>query len=478
MYATVPVMYLVLIILFFERIVTYCGINASMAGRLNSAVFIQILIGIIWIVAIVLISIFIYFKNKAKNSIRSLPGKVLPEKFKFPWQEILLPDQCSIDGQLLPMFKILFLVLLIVIIVLFLKSMVFSIVYAVVPKMFSKQKNSNNKNDDNHMTLIFIIIIFFNLTLSFPFYFISTANSIVDTFRGDQSFTMKLKISFILRLVSIILQCFIFYILENGCWNILQKVMDFILCQKNTNSARGHADEPPSPNKHTEGSRQRADSDNGNVSSDEEGGNGGNPSNTAGPSPATKQSEANESDELEEKEDDVPEKPLLKHTPSTKEKTVTNSKLTETKNSSKKTTSNGAVTSAPKPATAVDQKPSKSTKIEKNHKPEPANIPSSSSEDDEVFIVDEKSNNKNQPTIVESNPPPIPRPPTHRMYSPKRHRGRRQHWTAKAQFSRSISTTTNPRYTKLPTNEPKPAETPNNHVKKQLTLTRVNSTPV
>ena len=515
MYATVPVMYLVLVILFFERIVTYCKSQSSILGKLKSALFIQVVIVLIWIVAIVLISVFIYLKNRAKNSVGSLTGKYLPKKWKLPLSEMLGVGQCSIDGQLLPMFKILFLVLLILIIVLFIKSTVLSFIYSFGTLSCFGRKEKGKTSANDHMTLTFIIILFLNLAFSFPFYFVSTANSIVDTFRGEQSFTTKLKICFILRLISIILQCFVFYTLDSGCWSLLQKIIDCVIKQKprpkrNINhNDRGRlpvpasdSDDSAEPSKTTGSTKKPAvpKSDSSSSSSSEETSSDdsddevftSDPEHVSGKAEKcakTKSTSTDSSDsddkgaKLPAKENNSSNKIVLKREQSIKDRPVT--KETKPKspqtNGLSKTTPPGKPTSPLKSPTKTDQKTSKSTTIEIPKKSDPG--ASSNSSPTGSANSSQSSDNKIQSTIIESEVRPIIRVPSSRVRSPRRYRSYQQHWTSRVRIPQSAPPiSTQPKYTKLPTNPTKSSETTDNHARKprehSSQRTRIHSTAV
>jgi hypothetical protein len=229
MYATVPIMYFVLLVLSFERITTHCKKSAN---KIFGNIFlIQPILFLAWIIGIVVTALFIYVKNRVKEPITYVLEKPIFKRFG-PLGTTVLSGRCSIDGQLLPAFKILFLILFILLIILIIKSLAYTVIYSFFTPSFCEKKKKDKKQNTDHRTLIFILILLLNLVFSFPFYLISTANSILDAIQGNKPFPMSLKISFILRLLSIILQCFVFLTLESNSWSLLNKLLHYINCKK------------------------------------------------------------------------------------------------------------------------------------------------------------------------------------------------------------------------------------------------------
>lgn len=524
MYATVPVMYFVLVILFFERVVTYCKNESAILGKLKSSWCIQLCIMVIWIVAIVLISVFIHLKNRAKNSVKSVAGKYLPNKWILSLSETLGAGKCSIDGQLLPFFKILFIVLLVLIIILFIKSTVISFMYSFFTWPCLTSMKKNKKSADDHMTLVFIIILFLNLVLSFPFYFVSTANSIVDTFRGNESFTVKLKVCFILRLISIILQCFIFYTLDSGCWNLLQKIIDCISCQKShpkRTSRRSDeqslrvptsdSEESELPAKSTsekkKAEKKRKDSTSSSDSSSDSSSSSSSskssedsdddvftddPAHVSGKAEKSAKTKSTSTDSSDSDSDDERKKLTtnekspttkspLKRDQSIKDKPVTIETKVEvhSNNTLSRTKSNRKSPDAQKSSSPIDQKTSKSPAIEIQKKSEITVVSNSSPEK----IVNSNPNKKPTSTTVESETQLIVHRPYNRVRSPRRYRSYQRQWKGKPRMPQSAQPiSTHHRYTQLPTDPIRPSETRDNHVDKPkeifLRSARIHSTEV
>lgn len=232
MYATVPITCLTLLILAIERLTVYLNCRTSWTKIFTSLCASQSILLVFWAICTGTLTIFVYLKIRVTENIQQLSGKILPKRFNFAFDRMLSSNQCSIDGQLLPPFKVLFIVLFIILIVLIIKSIVVSTMYTFIKPSCCKPKKGKKKTINHNMTLIYIIILLLNLILSFPFYFISTIDSVSQLFGGDKPYPTKLKISFILRLSSIIFQCLVFYILESNSWNLLSKILDRATCQK------------------------------------------------------------------------------------------------------------------------------------------------------------------------------------------------------------------------------------------------------
>jgi len=219
MYATVPIMCFSLLILSLERLLNRFRSTSVTNRCLTNSLFIQILLITIWIVSITIISFIVSWKNKLKNPLKRI---------------FSMNYQCSIDGQLVPYFKILFLILFIVLIVLIIKSMVVTFVSSIfTPSCFQKNEDKKKKSSKgSHMSLIFVIFLFLNLFISSPFYIVSTGSSISKLFQKQQEFSMNLKVTFVLRLLSIIFQCWIFCIFDNDIWLLLDRCISLITTKK------------------------------------------------------------------------------------------------------------------------------------------------------------------------------------------------------------------------------------------------------
>ncbi|CAF4260398.1 unnamed protein product [Adineta steineri] len=148
-------------------------------------------------------------------------------------KKIQSPYRCSIDGRLSSVFKILFIILFVILIVLFIKSMIVSICYSFFTPTCCKSEGKKTKQNDLHITLLYVIFLLLNLFFSFPFYFVSMAQSILTRLSSTKdTFSMSLKICFLLRISSIILQCLAFSTIESNSWHLLSRLLYRSTCKK------------------------------------------------------------------------------------------------------------------------------------------------------------------------------------------------------------------------------------------------------
>ncbi|CAF5160119.1 unnamed protein product, partial [Rotaria sp. Silwood1] len=102
--------------------------------------------------------------------------------------------QCSIDGRLSSVFKILLIIIFIILIVLIIKSAAISIFYNFFTSIFFKLKIKIKKSDDRYMTLLCLIFLLLNVCFSFPFYFASMAMTITQLITRQDTYSTYLKI--------------------------------------------------------------------------------------------------------------------------------------------------------------------------------------------------------------------------------------------------------------------------------------------
>ena len=138
-------------------------------------------------------------------------------------------SRCSIDGRLAPAFKILLIIVFILLIVSSVKSMIISIcIDHLTPRCWRRDQTEQN-SDRSHATLSFIAILFLNVFLSFPFYFVSVSTSILAQFDASKAtFSKTLKVCFLVRLLSIAFQCSVFYLLDEDRCSIMKKVRNCV----------------------------------------------------------------------------------------------------------------------------------------------------------------------------------------------------------------------------------------------------------
>jgi hypothetical protein len=236
MYITVPVMHLALLFLAFERITKYCRAAGAWTKIFRTAWITQLIFAFIWLILIAVILTIMFIKNEFSTmSVIKKAKSFIPASVIGGIDSFIPPYRCTIDGRLSPIFKVLFIILFVVLLALIIKSMAISIFY----KFSSSNCCGRNERKDNaeqanrHITLLFIIFLLLNLFLSFPFYIVSMGDSIIRHFVSiKDTFTMRLKICFILRLSSIILQCLIFYTFESKSWHFLRISIYKMTCKK------------------------------------------------------------------------------------------------------------------------------------------------------------------------------------------------------------------------------------------------------
>jgi hypothetical protein len=234
MYITIPVMHFALLFLSIERITKLCKSTMAWTRIFTQAYVIQVILFFIWLIFIAIITTIMLVKQQF--SFKSIVGKakdIAPPIFQDIGKKFVSPYQCSIDGRLSSLFKILFIILFIILIVLIIKSMVVSIFYNFfTPKCCNTTKKKKTSND-HHITLLYIMFLLLNFFFSYPFYFVSMAHSILKHFIStNDTFAMRLKICFILRIISIILQCLAFSTFENNSWSLLSGLLYRGTCKK------------------------------------------------------------------------------------------------------------------------------------------------------------------------------------------------------------------------------------------------------
>ena len=233
MYITIPVMHFALLILSIERLSKQINSTATWTRIFTKSYVIQVILVFTWIifiagsVTVVLIKsqTFKFIGNAVKNiapsAIRNFVDKVTSTSY-----------QCSIDGRLSPVFKILFIILFIILIVLIIKSMIIAIFYHFATLSCLRKKTASNKHDDQHMTLLFIIFLLLNLCLSFPFYFVSMAYTVKQLISENDRYGTSLKICFLLRITSVLLQCLIFSTFDDKSWSLLSRLLYHGTCKR------------------------------------------------------------------------------------------------------------------------------------------------------------------------------------------------------------------------------------------------------
>ncbi|CAF1142415.1 unnamed protein product [Adineta ricciae] len=234
MYVTVPVVYFALLFLSLERITKLCNQAAAWMKIFTNACAAQAILCGIWAIFGIVIFIVVYLKKKfSAKSISDKVGNIGPQILSDISKKYVKPYRCDIDGRLSPVFKIIFIISFTILIVLIVKSIIVSIFYKFFTPTCCIGKRKKVISDTRHITVLYVIFLLLNLFLSFPYYFVSMSYSILKYFttRKD-TFTMQLKICFLLRLSSIILQCMAFLFVERDSWDRLRRLLFNCTCKK------------------------------------------------------------------------------------------------------------------------------------------------------------------------------------------------------------------------------------------------------
>ncbi|CAF1092545.1 unnamed protein product [Rotaria sordida] len=233
MYITIPVMHFALFFLSLERLSKRFTSTVTWTRIFTKTYVTQVILIFIWISFIAIITTIILLKEQVWTTIGNNVQNIAPPIARDVLNKIISPSyRCSIDGRLLSIFKILFIILFIILIVLIIKSMAISIFYNVLTLNFCQIRNKMKKSGDRYMTLLFFIFLLLNVFLSFPFYFVSMTNTITQLITRKNIYSTNLKICFLLRILSIILQCLTFSTFESNSWNLLSRLLYRITCKK------------------------------------------------------------------------------------------------------------------------------------------------------------------------------------------------------------------------------------------------------
>ena len=227
-------MYLALLLLVFERIGAYFSTKMGWTKIFTNSLVTQFVLLIFWVIGIAIIATIMFIIKYFKSiNIFDRFKKVSPSFVNDLGSTLLGPYRCSVDGRLSPVFKVLIIVIFVVLIVLIVKSTAVTIFYTFFSPSCCQGQNSGGRDKDHQMTLLFVIFLVLNLGLSFPFYLVSMYDSILTPWISKKdTFTMKLKICFILRLSSIILQCLTFCTIERNSWSLLSILLYRGTCKK------------------------------------------------------------------------------------------------------------------------------------------------------------------------------------------------------------------------------------------------------
>ena len=141
---------------------------------------------------------------------------------------------CSVDGRLSPVIKIILMILLVLMIVLLIKSLIIGFCNDILKeKICCKESSSQNETQKSNSlsTATFILIILCNTLLTYPFYIFAMGSFIFTNIESTKVvFTKTMKMSFLIRISSILLQSLVILLIEGKCrtefrhWNQNRKM--------------------------------------------------------------------------------------------------------------------------------------------------------------------------------------------------------------------------------------------------------------
>ncbi|CAF1192982.1 unnamed protein product [Adineta ricciae] len=233
MYVTIPIMQFALLFLSIERLSKHFDLSMTCLKIFTKPYLIQLILCIIWIVLIALLVTFMFIKkqfsfNFIKDKAYSLAPPIVGDVVH---KLASRRHHCSIDGRLSSILKAVLIILFILLIV---KPILFSLGFNLLsPFCCRGKRKESEKQGDRRTTTLVTIFLLLNLFFSFPFYFVSMFNNILTRIDSTKdTFSLVLKICFILRIANIIFECLAFYIFERNSWNLLSKLFYYITCKK------------------------------------------------------------------------------------------------------------------------------------------------------------------------------------------------------------------------------------------------------
>ncbi|CAF0909296.1 unnamed protein product [Rotaria sp. Silwood1] len=233
MYITIPVMHCALFFLSLERLSQQLESKLPWTRIFTKSYVIPVILFTIWIIFIAIMATIMLIKGVIFKTIKNNVNDMAPEIAREFFSKLSSSSyQCSIDGRLSSVFKILLIIIFIILIVLIIKSAAISIFYNIFTSMFFKLKIKIKKPDDRYMTLLCLIFLLLNVCFSFPFYFASMATTITQLITRQDTYSTYLKICFLLRISSIILQCLTFITFEKNSWDMLSRLLYRVTCKK------------------------------------------------------------------------------------------------------------------------------------------------------------------------------------------------------------------------------------------------------
>jgi hypothetical protein len=231
MYVTIPIMQFALLFLSLERLSKH--ITMTWVKIFTKPYLIQVILCAIWIFLIALLTTFMFIKKQfnfsfVKEQIQNIAPPILGDVVSTLASR---RHHCSIDGRLSSVFKTVLIILFIILIV---KPIALSLGFNFLTPFCCKGRQKRpEKDDDGRTGRLVTIFLLLNFFCSFPFYFASMFKSIFTNIDSTKdTFSIVLKICFILRITNIIFECLAFYIFERNSWNLLSKIFYYGTCKK------------------------------------------------------------------------------------------------------------------------------------------------------------------------------------------------------------------------------------------------------
>ena len=225
-YVTIPMMYVALFLLSIERAVSYTGSNTIVSKIVGQSCVTQTILCFLWTLSIVVIIAWATFKGYFTRMLfeDQLTSVLTPAVDKIVNQLDRRSYLCSIDGRLPAGFKILLSIVFILLIAVIVKPLIISLGVQCFKSSFCQSTQAKRTQHRSRATLSFIAILLLNIVFTFPFYVTSVFTSVFSQFGSTRAtFSKTLRLTFLLRLVSIVLQCLVFYLLDKEPCPLIMK---------------------------------------------------------------------------------------------------------------------------------------------------------------------------------------------------------------------------------------------------------------
>lgn len=217
MYVTIPIMHVALFLLSIERAVSYSGSDTILTKLVAGACVTQMILCFVWALSITAIIAWISLKDHFTRVLfeNQFTSVLQPAVDEIVNQLGRRSYRCSIDGRLPAGFKIVLLIVYILLTIAIVKPLIISIGVQRLTPSCCQRAQAKATEHGSRATLSFIAILLLNIFLSLPFYVTSIFTSVFSQFDASKAtFSKTLRICFLLRLLSILFQCSVFYLLD------------------------------------------------------------------------------------------------------------------------------------------------------------------------------------------------------------------------------------------------------------------------